>query len=186
MQAKLALDDPRALRALAHPLRLRLLRLLRNLGPATATRLADQVDEVPASVSFHMRQLARYGFVEEISGRGRGRERWWRAAYRSQTVDASRLSGPDARLAAAELAETVLRQAFAIHLESSRASEAVGPEWQPHDTEVGVWVTSAERGQIVSEVESLLGRYSERTATEHPEGAELCHLTFLAARWMKP
>src|SRR5919204_837144 len=74
----LELTDPRALRAVAHPVRLGLVGLLRREGPLTATRAAALLGESPASCSFHLRQLAKYGLVEEAGG-GRGRERPWRA-----------------------------------------------------------------------------------------------------------
>src|SRR5439155_26898516 len=72
------LTDPRALRAVAHPVRLALVGLLRREGPLTATQAGRFLGESPASCSFHLRQLARYGLVEEAGG-GRGRERPWRA-----------------------------------------------------------------------------------------------------------
>jgi len=76
--------DPRVLRALAHPIRLALLGLLRREGPLTATRAGELLGEVPASCSFHLRQLARYGLVEEAGG-GVGRQRPWRATALSTT-----------------------------------------------------------------------------------------------------
>jgi DNA-binding transcriptional ArsR family regulator len=73
-------DDPRALRALAHPLRQQILRRLVQEGPATSAILARELDEDRGATSFHLRQLARYGFVvvdEELST---GRRKFWRAA----------------------------------------------------------------------------------------------------------
>ncbi|HYZ52738.1 MAG TPA: helix-turn-helix domain-containing protein [Streptosporangiaceae bacterium] len=67
------LTDPRALRALAHPIRVSLVGLLRREGPLTATQAGAMLGESPASCSFHLRQLAKYGLVEEAGG-GRGRE----------------------------------------------------------------------------------------------------------------
>ncbi|MGN0064821.1 MAG: winged helix-turn-helix domain-containing protein [Nocardioides sp.] len=75
--------DPQALRALAHPLRVRLLGLLRVEGPATATSLAHRLDLNSGATSYHLRQLATHGFIEEDTTRGTGRERWWRAAHAS-------------------------------------------------------------------------------------------------------
>ena len=72
------LTDPKALRALAHPIRLRLLGQLRIHGQLTATQAGELLGESSASCSFHLRQLAKYGLVEE-SGGGHGRERPWRA-----------------------------------------------------------------------------------------------------------
>src|ERR1700736_5177120 len=75
---QLQLTDPRALRAVAHPVRLQLVGLLRREGPLTATQAAERLRQSPASCSFHLRQLAKHGLVEEAGG-GRGRERPWRA-----------------------------------------------------------------------------------------------------------
>src|SRR5215475_13569317 len=72
------LTDPKALRALAHPLRLQLVGQLRVHGQLTATQAGELLGESSASCSFHLRQLAKYGLVEEAGG-GHGRERPWRA-----------------------------------------------------------------------------------------------------------
>src|SRR3984957_6671525 len=69
-------NDPKALRALAHPIRLSLMAVLRSQGPLTATRAGELLGESSASTSFHLRQLAKYGLVEEAGG-GHGRERPW-------------------------------------------------------------------------------------------------------------
>lgn len=66
------------LKALAHPLRQRMLYHLAFAGCASATSLAQAFGESTGSTSYHLRQLARFGFVEEDRGRSRGRERWWR------------------------------------------------------------------------------------------------------------
>ncbi|MDG9702364.1 helix-turn-helix domain-containing protein [Streptomyces sp. DH37] len=79
--------DPRSLRALAHPLRIRILDALHEYGPATASRLAGRLDESSGATSYHLRQLAAHGFVEEDTGRGTARERWWRAAQRGTRLD---------------------------------------------------------------------------------------------------
>ncbi|MFE2037784.1 ArsR/SmtB family transcription factor [Streptomyces scopuliridis] len=72
--------DARSLRGLAHPLRIRLLGTLRHDGPATASQLAEQLGESSGATSYHLRQLAAHGFVEDDPTRGKGRERWWRAS----------------------------------------------------------------------------------------------------------
>ncbi|KAA0023720.1 helix-turn-helix domain-containing protein [Antrihabitans cavernicola] len=69
------------LKALSHPVRLRLIYALKIDGPMTATQLGKIVDESPASVSYHMRQLAAHGFAMEATDAGGDRrERWWQAA----------------------------------------------------------------------------------------------------------
>ena len=71
--------DARSLIALAHPLRIRIRDRLRRAGPATATQLARQFGESSGATSYHLRMLARHGFIEADPGHGKGRERWWRA-----------------------------------------------------------------------------------------------------------
>jgi DNA-binding transcriptional ArsR family regulator len=70
--------DPAALKALAHPLRVRMYDLLDQEGPATASQLAEKVGESSGTTSYHLRQLARHGFIEEDPERGNRRDRWWR------------------------------------------------------------------------------------------------------------
>src|SRR5947209_18478976 len=77
MEPRIELTDPRTLRGLAHPTRLALVGLLRQHGTLTATQAARLLGLNSGSCSFHLRQLARYGLVEEVPGRGR--EKPWRA-----------------------------------------------------------------------------------------------------------
>jgi hypothetical protein len=77
---QLDLNDPKAMRALAHPLRWALLEALGHAGTLTATQASEMLGESPANCAFHLRTLAKYGFVEEAGG-GKGRERPWRRAY---------------------------------------------------------------------------------------------------------
>ncbi|MCH1864906.1 transcriptional regulator [Nocardioides sp. CFH 31398] len=81
--------DAAGLRALAHPARLRILGHLRSDGPATATSLAARMGLNSGATSYHLRTLAKHGFVVDDAERGNARERWWRAAHQSTR------SGPD-------------------------------------------------------------------------------------------
>lgn len=85
--------DSTSLRGLAHPLRVRMLDALVTYGPATATMLATRFGESTASTSYHLRQLARHGFVEEDPVRGVGRERYWRAYPGGAELDNDELAG---------------------------------------------------------------------------------------------
>lgn len=71
--------DASALKAFAHPLRMRLYDRLKDHGPATASMLSRVTGESTAQTSYHLRQLARHGVVSEVVGRGTARERWWQA-----------------------------------------------------------------------------------------------------------
>ncbi|WP_073946158.1 ArsR/SmtB family transcription factor [Streptomyces kebangsaanensis] len=87
--------DARSLRGLAHPLRMQLLTALRRGGPATASQLAAKLGESSGATSYHLRQLAAHGFVEDAPEHGKGRERWWRAAHGGVSLDGTLLKDPD-------------------------------------------------------------------------------------------
>jgi predicted ArsR family transcriptional regulator len=74
---------PQQLRALTHPVRLRMLGILRTEGPTTATALAQRLGLNTGATSYHLRQLAQHGFIVDDEARGNGRDRWWRAAHAS-------------------------------------------------------------------------------------------------------
>lgn len=92
---------PDALKAYAHPLRLAILRYLNERGAATSTTLAQYLGESTGQTSYHLRQLAKHGIVEDVPGRGSGRERWWRA--RSAGVDLSTMLTDESTAAAADV-----------------------------------------------------------------------------------
>ena len=97
-----ALADPRELRALAHPLRLQVLADLRVNGPSTATGLASTTGASPALLSYHLRSLAKYGFVHKAPELARdGRERWWRATHPGMTWSQAEFLDTPERAAAA-------------------------------------------------------------------------------------
>ena len=79
--------SPEDLKALTHPIRVRMLGLLRIDGPATATTLAARLGLNTGATSYHLRQLAQHGFVVEDTARGNARDRWWMAAHRSTTTE---------------------------------------------------------------------------------------------------
>ncbi|MGW9493169.1 ArsR/SmtB family transcription factor [Streptomyces prasinus] len=94
--------DARSLRGLAHPLRMQLLDTLRFGGPATASQLAATLGESSGATSYHLRQLAAHGFIEDAPERGKGRERWWKAVHEGLSFDDALLTdtNPDVRGAA--------------------------------------------------------------------------------------
>ncbi|MFG1704484.1 winged helix-turn-helix domain-containing protein [Nonomuraea sp. M3C6] len=86
------ISDPQVLKVVAHPLRVRLLGLLRTDGPATASELGRKVGESSGSTSYHLRELFKYGFIEEDPERRDGRERRWRPRHRYTSWDAGEMS----------------------------------------------------------------------------------------------
>ena len=87
--------DAAGLKALGHPVRLRMLGLLRIEGPATATTLATRLGLNTGATSYHLRQLAQHGFIVEDADRGNARDRWWRAAHQSTHTGGADASGPE-------------------------------------------------------------------------------------------
>ena len=108
--------DARTLRGLAHPLRVRLLGMLRTDGPATATQLAGTPGAVQRRDRYHLRQLALYGFITDDPGRGQPRERWWKAAHRGTTLDLGEALGDPEALAAGEVYLRSVAQASAARV----------------------------------------------------------------------
>lgn len=173
------LTDPRALRAYAHPTRLALVGALRSEGPLTATRAGELIGESPASCSFHLRQLAKYGLVEEVDSPG-GRERPWRAtalytqlpkvADTPQQADASRLLY---RVLAERYFDGVLRWLMRRGAEPKAWQKAAqfGDEM--------LYLTPEELAELRRRIDALLESYRPRTAqpARRPPGARL--VTFL-------
>lgn len=95
--------DLESLKGLAHPLRVQLLDALSVHGPATASGLAERLGESSGATSYHLRQLARHGFVREVEGRGTGRERWWERMPGGIQLSATQLERSPAAQAAARL-----------------------------------------------------------------------------------
>jgi DNA-binding transcriptional ArsR family regulator len=123
--------DAAGLRALAHPLRVRMLGSLRNDGPATATQLAARLGESTGTTSWHLRRLADAGFIEEDPDRGTKRDRWWRPRSRTTLlavrdfVDRPELRGP-----LAVYLQSVLEQQFARAADFLEQAERWLPAWQ--------------------------------------------------------
>ncbi|GAA3349312.1 helix-turn-helix domain-containing protein [Amorphoplanes nipponensis] len=158
------LDDPRALRAYAHPLRLSLIGMLRRNGPMTATQCAAVLDENVPNCSFHLRQLEKYGLAERAPAAD-GRERPWQAtaASTSWTDDSD---DPEARVAADQLNAAILRQ----YIRRAQAYLAVrGEETAEWRAAAGfsddmIYVTAEQLAGLTERIEALLAPYRDRTA----------------------
>ncbi|MFD1937610.1 MULTISPECIES: winged helix-turn-helix domain-containing protein [Nonomuraea] len=101
--------DAQSLKAFTHPVRMRLYELLEEYGAATATMLAERIDENTGVTSYHLRQLAKHGLIVEVPEKARGKERWWRAAGFSTDTDKFR-KDPDTAEAAEVLMAGLVRQ----------------------------------------------------------------------------
>ncbi len=167
--------DSRSLRALAHPLRVRIVGSLREHGPATATLLAGRLGESSGLTSYHLRQLAAAGLVGEEPGRGRGRERWWHAMHRGTWYDTD-LVGEDEESQA--LGQEYLRAVADAHARRVHAWLAARPDtparWRKGST-LSDWLlrlTPTESARLVEELFEVLQRQRRFDSDEPaPRGA---------------
>jgi DNA-binding transcriptional ArsR family regulator len=170
------LRDPRELRALAHPVRLRLMQVLYERGTATATELAEPVGESPSNCSWHLRQLAKYGFVEEAGGTGR--QRPWRPTMHSLSWGEGEESG-EAAVASDELSIVFYEQEFAA-LRAWLARHRTEPEeWQDaaEVTQTLAWLTAPELKALNAEFIKIAERHMERIdPAKRPPGSRLIRM----------
>jgi len=169
------LTDPGALRALAHPVRLDLMELLATDGPLTATECAERLGQTPANCSFHLRRLARHGFIEE-AGTAAGRRRPWRVASHGHSWDVGTDVPPEQRAAGEALARVVVDREFArLHAwDHVRLTES--QEWQDAAvlTQSGAFLTADELAEIGGQIADLFMRYANRIdPVLRPSGSRL-------------
>ena len=167
------LRDVRELRVLAHPVRMRLRQALYERGTATATELAEMIGESPANCSWHLRQLAKYGFVEETGG-GSGRNRPWRPASHTLTWGDSDEPG-DVAAAGDELSAMVYEQEFAALRDWQAWRRTDPPEWQDaaNFAQSLTWLTAEELAELNAALTAIAvrGRERLRDPAKRPPGA---------------
>lgn len=169
MAVQLEVSDPKAMRALAHPLRLSILDVLRDRGQATATEVATQLGDSAANCSFHLRTLERYGFVEDVGG-GKGRHRPWRAIPYHFAIDSTEASS-DMLRAAQALGEAAGDKTIK-RLEGWESETASHAEvWQSAAFHIDnrLRVTPSELKKIRTEMQKILKPY--RSREKLPSGA---------------
>ena len=156
--------DVRALKALAHPLRTRLLGLLRLDGPSTASRLAERVGESSGSTSYHLRQLAAYGFIAELEAQGNGRERWWQAGHLLTSWEPDELLDQPGGREVHEQMQRLQVDAMGRELRAWLDHGHVhGPQWAAVAglSDYVLRLTPAETRQLLAELYAVLGRWSD-------------------------
>ena len=166
------ITDARAMRALAHPLRVALLEAMRRDGEITATRAAELLDESPGNMSWHLQTLAKYGFVED-TGEGRGRSRPWRLTSESNSFDSS-MADPEAAAAGEALERTFVERTYDQLREWWSRRLTYPAKWRraAFMSNSVAYLTAAELTAIMYEVNAIYTRYNDRAAKENrPAGA---------------
>lgn len=156
------IDDPRAIRALAHPARLAILEHLGTGATATATECAEVCGLSPSAVSYHLRALAKWGLIEDAESRGDGRERVWRAVRGGGFATRGGFGAPGGVGAAQQF---MYRRSAAISDERTERYLAAAadepPEWQDAVTTSTsqILVTAAELEELSTQIHALLTPY---------------------------
>jgi hypothetical protein len=177
LEPAVEVTDVRALRALAHPLRNRLLGHLRLNGPATASQLARVVGDSSGATSYHLRQLAAYGFVEEAEGQGTARERWWRARHRMTSWHAADVVAQEG---GAEVEDEMTRLQLDQHarvLTAWREQQGqLDPAWTGAASlnDYALRLRPEQARALLDELDAVLNRWMDAHPTDAgPEGGDL-------------
>ncbi|MBF8193729.1 helix-turn-helix transcriptional regulator [Nonomuraea sp. K274] len=160
------IKDLDTLKALGHPLRMRLFRALRMTGTATASQLADQVDEAVSLVSYHLRKLATHGLIEEAEGTtGDARERWWQpVAATLVTRDEDFRDAPESLAAHIAVSRMHARQQSELHESYLDAQSAWDDAWRgaAFTSESLMSLTADELSQLREELNELAVKWRAR------------------------
>jgi DNA-binding transcriptional ArsR family regulator len=171
--------DAAIMQSLAHPLRMRLLGVLRMQGPSTATKLASQVGESSGLTSYHLRQLASVGLVTDaepsdladVRPTG-GRERWWKAAHQFTSVNSGVLpDDEDTWAARGDYARSVIAQFSANAQRWLSVAHTWPSDWQDamRFSDMSLSLTHDEIQQLKAELHDVLVRYRRHEPGQEPE-----------------
>ena len=179
---------PEQLKALTHPLRLAILRALRTDGPATASALAARLGESSGATSYHLRQLARHGFVEEDPERGDRRDRWWRPAFSGHRVDTGKwLDDPEDRSVVTLYEAEIVRGAAESTTQFLR-EQGAGQwprEWIDASdlSDFRLRLTPAQAARLVARLHDLVGSFRKYDA---PDGEQVVVQVQVFPRRVRP
>ncbi|HWD78541.1 MAG TPA: winged helix-turn-helix domain-containing protein [Kribbella sp.] len=165
-QKRVEISDPRAIRALAHPARQRIIDELYSGRVLTATECAELAGLTPSATSYHLRALERWGIIERAEASADGRERPWRALGTGLQI-ASQSAG-SGRVASQAMMRTNVNRV----LEQFEELPADDP-WDEFSTlgRSRLWLTREETERLGQELNDLIERYrQDRTATSRPAG----------------
>lgn len=155
------ISDPQRVRAMTHPIRLRLLDYLGTVTEATATECAEHVGESVASCSFHLRMLAKYDFIERAPSRGR--EKPWRLIARSRTAQAD-FDVPESVQATSALGLAFLEFQAGLMRDWLERAHRTEPEWALATTQASshLWMSRDEMAEVSEAIVALSDRFAGR------------------------
>jgi DNA-binding transcriptional ArsR family regulator len=168
LSGEIKIEDPGALRALAHPARLAVVDELYQGLERTSSELAELTGLSPSAMSYHLRALERWGIVERGMPRDDGRERPWRAAGRTLSLDPETVSTAAVDVVAGttlqHLRDEFRRWAAVMQDESQTWRDLAGV------TRSYLWLTEDEASAFSTELGAIVKKYAgDRDAAHHPE-----------------
>lgn len=168
--------DPTALRALAHPVRWKLIDVLASEGTATATRCSELLGESTATCSYHLGILAKYGYITRVAGR-EWRDKPWRLVSPDLNLS-SRGLDPEGAAASRAAASAFLDYEMTVLKESLHRSEQEPPQWRQANKIMGAtaWITAEECQEAAAEVQQILDKYSGPGREKSRQGARAVRL----------
>jgi DNA-binding transcriptional ArsR family regulator len=157
-------ENPRRIRALAHPARLAIIDALATGDELTATQCAQLTGLSPSATAYHLKLLERYGFAETAPPRPDRRERPWRATGRQIQTDLD-ISTPAGASAAAAVVAAHIDMTRAIGFEFTAAGHAEPEEWRDAAvlTNADLWLTAEESQRVGQELAAVLEPYRRRS-----------------------
>ena len=171
-QERRRVSDPKMLRALAHPARLAIVEHLNTTGEArTATELAEVAELSPSATSYHLRELAKAGLIQEAPSRGDGRERVWRSPVQAWNIDIEREADPETMAAEEAMITTFLDRDNARLRAYLARSRHEPPEWHEAAglTSATVFVTADELKDFFAQVHALIAPLRRRDGGKPPD-----------------
>jgi DNA-binding transcriptional ArsR family regulator len=167
---RIALSDPRAIRALAHPARLAILEALLPGEELTATEAASVTGLSPSATSYHLKALERWGIVEAGQPRADGRDRPWKATGRSIEVSSD---PPRTVLAEAAVLGVFLDRNRALAGEFLEHQDEEPAQWRDamELANSDYWLTSGELAEISAALRRVLEPYEQRRRGSRPDGS---------------
>ncbi|MEV0582438.1 metalloregulator ArsR/SmtB family transcription factor [Nonomuraea sp. NPDC050310] len=176
-ESRPVLSDPKAMRALAHPARLAMINRLSAVGSATATELAEVTGVTPSAASYHLRMLAKYGFVEDAPGRADGRERVWQNVEGGFSVGYEPDEPMEVRAAKEFLVDAIWRDADEMARRAIEQADRLPAEWRDAATmtHATLLVTAEEMRVLGERMNELLQPYGANVRRQEgvPEGARI-------------
>ncbi|MDR7323162.1 MULTISPECIES: ArsR/SmtB family transcription factor [Catenuloplanes] len=180
---RVTISDPRVMRALAHPARLAIMEHLGSTGESvTATSCAEVAGLSPSATSYHLRALAKAGMVEAAPSRGDGRERLWRAAAPSFSIDAGQDASDDTRAAEIALVDAYLQRDFERIRAYVRTAHLAPPEWYNVGqlSSIVCTMTADEALKLNQAIMDLIDPYRRRGRTDPPADARTVVIHYAA------